>query len=77
MVPIITGLIVTVVGSIIFARYFEKPKPPAPSVQIQTSGDNSPVVQGNQGSVSIDNSASEQSKKHSQTAKPNTAEGRK
>src|SRR5258708_21750857 len=74
ILPIVIGLIVTVGGGLILAHYFEKPQSPAASpVQIQTSGDKNPVVQGNQGNVSIDNSTSEQPKKIPQNSNSDSA----
>ena len=69
---VVTGVIV---GLIIWrvTVHYEKP---TSTVHIETSGDESPVVQGNQGSVSVDNSTSEQPKKP-QNAKSNKAEGHK
>jgi hypothetical protein len=73
---ILTGVIVVIVGVIIERMTHHDEKQPS-AVQIQTSGDKSPVVQDNQGSVSVDNSSSEQPKKNPQKAKSDKAEGQK
>lgn len=61
MVPIITGLVVTVVAGFILAHY--KQQPLAPNIQSQGAGDKNIVVQANQGTVNIGNSTPESSTK--------------
>ncbi len=70
----IVSLAVTCYG--VWLELFPHAKPS--SVHIETSGDKSPVVQDNQGSVTFNDSQSEQPKKKTKdTGKPNAAEGKK